>query len=243
MHHVSALRQQVIERVGALIETQFSLPESNVSLRIAQPRDFDALLDAAAGDPEQNLPYWAEIWPSGIALADEIMEYPNLLRGRRVLEIGSGLGVTAMAALMAGAELTVGDYSSESLLLCRYNALVNTAREPEAMQINWRVPSDDLRRLAGPGFPVVLAADVLYETRDIDPMLDLIDWLIAPGGLFWLAEPGRSVAERFNERAIELGWIDTMSFHAGPWPDPRDFNVAVTVHQMRRDARSRAGRR
>ncbi len=80
---------------------------------------------------------------------------------------------------------------------------------------------------------MVLAADVLYEKRDIEPMLDLIEWLVEPGGLFWLAEPGRNVAERFNERATERGWTDSMTFHAGPWPDPRDFNVSVTVHQMR----------
>ena len=67
-------------------------------------------------------------------------------------------------------------------------------------------------------------------------MLDLIEWLVEPGGVFWLAEPGRNVAERFNERATERGWTDSMTFHAGPWPDPRDFNVSVTVHQMRRAA-------
>ncbi len=237
MHQASSLRRELEERVGSLTETQFSLPESNVTLRIAQPLDFDALLDAAAGDPEQNLPYWAEIWPSGIALADEIMAHPDLIRGRRVLEIGSGLGVTAITALMADADLTVADYSPESLLLCRYNARSNTGREPKTLQINWRDPSGELRAAAGTGYPVVLAADVLYETRDIEPMLDLVSWLVAPDGLFWLAEPGRSVAERFNERAAELGWRDEMAFHAGPWPDPRDFNVAVTVHQLRRAAR------
>jgi predicted nicotinamide N-methyase len=234
MQQQRTLRQQLEERVGALNESSFPLPVSNVRLRITQPGDFESLLDAAAGDPEQNLPYWAEIWPSGIALADEIMAHRGLVRGLRVLEIGSGLGVTAIAALMAGADLTVADYSGDSLLLCRYNALQNTGREPSTVQINWRDPSPELRNLAGSGFPVVLAADVLYEKRDVDPLLDLIDWLVAPDGLLWLAEPGRNVAERFNERATEHGWKDEMSFHAGPWPDPRDFNVSVTIHRMRR---------
>ena len=234
MPETGRLRQEIEEAVGPLKSVDFALPISGVQMRITMPEDFEMLLDAAAGDPEQNLPYWAEIWPSGIALAEAIVAHPDLVRGRRVIEIGSGLGVTAGAALKAGAHLTVADYSPESLLLCRYNCLSNTSLEPDTMTLNWRDPSPEFRELVGSGFPVVLAADVLYETRDIEPMLDLIEWLVEPDGLFWLAEPGRNVAERFNERATECGWTDSVTFHAGPWPDPRDFNVAVTVHQMRR---------
>ncbi|HEX7102940.1 MAG TPA: methyltransferase domain-containing protein [Nitrolancea sp.] len=233
-NHVSSLYVDLVHRVGPCRDASFSLPDSGQALQLVQPVDFDALLEAAAGDPEQNLPYWAEIWPSGIALADELVAQPDMVRGQRVLEIGSGIGVTASVALMVGAELTVADYSPESLLLCRYNALVNSGREPETLQINWRDPSDELRTLAGSGFPVVLAADVLYESRDVEPLLDLVEWLVAPEGLLWLAEPGRNIAERFIEQATERGWRDTLSFHAGPWPDPRDTNVAVTVHQLRR---------
>jgi predicted nicotinamide N-methyase len=231
---LAVLESKVRGLVGACRDVAFALPASGREIRLAQPVDFDALLDAAAGDPEQNLPYWAEVWPSGIALADELLAQPVLVCGKRVLEIGSGIGVTAGIALDIGADLTVADYSPESLLLCRYNARVNSGREPAALQINWRDPSEELRTLAGAGFPVVLAADVLYESRDIEPLLDLVVWLVAPDGLLWLAEPGRNVAARFIEEATGRGWRDTLSFHAGPWPDPRDANVAVTVHQLRR---------
>lgn len=235
--HSASLHAELQQRVGSCRDVALTLPESGRELRLVQPEDLDALLDAAAGDPEQNLPYWAEIWPSGIALADELLAQPELVHGQRVLEIGSGIGVTASIALMVGADLTVADYSPESLLLCRYNALINSGREPDALQVNWRDPSDELHRLAGSGFPVVLAADVLYESRDVEPLLDLVDWLIAPDGLFWLAEPGRNVAERFIQQASDRGWSDALSFFAGPWPDPRDANVAVTVHQLRRGVR------
>ncbi len=237
MNRLESLRQQLSEKIGEMVETRFSLPESNVALRIAQPKEFELLLDAAAGDPEQNLPYWAEIWPSGIALADEVIAHPELIREQRVLEIGSGIGVTASVALMKDSNLIVADYSADSLVLNCLNSLTNSGREPATMQINWREPSRELRALAGSGFPVVLAADVLYEKRDIEPMLALVDWLVAPDGLFWLAEPGRNVAAQFVERIKELGWTDETSFHAGPWPDPRDFNVAVTVHRLRRGDR------
>ena len=223
------------ERIdGPLADVRLSLPRSGRRYEIAQPTDTEGLLDRAAADPEQNLPYWSEIWPSGIALADAIARRPSALRGKRVLEIGSGLGVTAIAALEAGAELTVADYSPESLLLCRHNALRNAGREPATLQINWRRPTAALFDLAGVGFPVLLAADVLYESRDVAPLLALLDRLVAPNGFLWLAEPGRPVATRFLDAAGEAGWHGTTRSHPGPWPDPKDDWVVVGIHKLRR---------
>ena len=69
-------------------------------MTISRPVDYDRLIDDAAADPEQNLPYWAELWPSGVALAGKITCDPRIVRGRRVLELGCGLGVTAVAAFV-----------------------------------------------------------------------------------------------------------------------------------------------
>ena len=210
------------------------LPRGDRTYRITRPPDMDLLLDRAVADPEQNLPYWSEIWPSGIALADAVLQRPDLVGGKRVLEIGSGLGVTAIAALEAGAALTVGDYAPEALLLCRYNALRNAGREPDVVRLNWRRPDRRALDVIGDGFPVVLAADVLYEGRDIDPLLALVDRVVAPGGLLLLAEPGRPVAARFFGAARLAGWRGTTESHPGPWLDPKDEGVVVGIHRLRR---------
>lgn len=218
----------------ALHDETVVIPGANRELAITRPSDTDALLDQAAGDPEQNLPYWAELWPSGIALAAAIFEQPDLVRGLPVLELGTGLGITAIAALDAGADLVVTDYSPESLVLASANTLRNTGREPQTHQMNWRDPETALLAGHPDGFPVVLAADVLYERRDIDPLLSLFERLVAPGGLLWLAEPGRPPASIFLESASRQGWtFSTITCH-GPWPDPKDQDVIARVHQMRR---------
>ncbi len=217
-----------------LAAQEIRLPRTGLAYTIYKPAAFDPLLDATAADPEQNLPYWAVTWPSGIALADTILSGQHELRGRRVLELGCGLGVTAAAAVAAGADLSVTDYATEALLLCRLNALHNAAREPRALQLNWRSPSSALFKLARPRFPIVLAADVLYESRDIDPLLALIDRLLAPAGQLWLAEPQRPVAQRFVAAATRRGWHDEFARHHGPWPDPEDAGVVVDVHRLRR---------
>lgn len=213
-------------------DIEVRLPGSGEDLAIIKPDDMDRLLDAVEDDPEQNLPYWAEIWPSGVALADEIVAEPDALAGRRVFEIGSGIGITAAAALRAGADLTVADYAAAALTLCRANALLNAGREPRTVRCNWRDPGDELLALAP--FPVVLAADVLYESRDVEPLLDLLEGLVAPGGLLWLAEPGRAVARRFVELAGQRGWHGESRTHAGPWHDPEDAGTVVTVYRLRR---------
>ena len=81
---------------------------------------------------------------------------------------------------------------------------------------------------------MVLAADVLYESRDIEPLLAFFKRIVAPGGLLWLAEPGRGVAERFLERAAQHGWAGSRDEHSGPWPDPKDEGVVVRLYQLRR---------
>jgi predicted nicotinamide N-methyase len=217
----------------ALIQREVVLPWTGRAYAITMPDDIDSLLDLVADDPEQNLPYWAELWPSGLALADLIEQSPELVRGQRVLELGCGLGLTAIAALGAGAALTVSDYALAAIELCRHNCETNAGALPEAMTMNWRNVAETRAAVGDRRFPVLLAADVLYERRDIVPLLVLVDELIEPGGAFWLAEPGRPVAAEFLALAAARGWRRRSRQHLGPWPDAADAGVVVGLHELR----------
>ena len=152
------------------------------------------------------------------------------------MELGAGLGVTAIAALQRGMSLLVTDYSPDSLALCALNTARNAGRTPVAMRVNWREPAPGFLQAVGEGFPLVLAADVLYEERDVSPLRELVDRVVAPGGELWLAEPGRQPARRFVDEMIHAGWNDDMMPCLGPWPDPEDNakGVVVRVHRMAR---------
>ena len=225
--------------LGKLRIERVAFPGMTHSVDVARPVDYDRLIDEAAADPEQHLPYWSEIWPSGVALAARIARQPGMVRGKRVLEIGCGLGVTAIAALHAGADLLVADYAPEALALCAHNTHSQVGRQPDCLRINWR---DEARAgvpaLAEP-FNVVLAADVLYERRDVEPLLAFTDRVVAAGGELWLAEPGRAPAARFLEMLQGRGWASESEHCSGPWPDPEDDRkgVVVSIHRLLRPDR------
>jgi predicted nicotinamide N-methyase len=231
-----AVRGLVAElaHTGALTQETVTIPGTHEAIQVVRPVETETLLDQNAADPEQNLPYWAEIWPSGIALAGAVAADPALVAGRPVLELGSGLGITSAVALAHGAALTATDYAPESLTLTRLTCRLHTGREPVTRRVNWRAPEAPLVQDGGAPWRVVLAADVLYEQRDIEPLLDLFARIVAPDGLVWLAEPGRRPAAVALERAGERGWRIASSTWAADWPDPKDAGVVVRVHQLRR---------
>jgi predicted nicotinamide N-methyase len=177
-----------------------------------------------------HMPYWALLWPSGMALAEALLASPEIVTQGRTLELGCGLGVTAVAALRAGATLWTADCFAEALAFCRYNTLRNTGRRPHPLLLDWRnVAGREACVAVGP-FAHVLAADVLYEPEDVAPLLDLVPRLLAPGGAFWLAEPGRRVSLAFTRAAAEHGWRDEPTEVERVWPHETK-PTRVNVHR------------
>lgn len=169
---------------------------------VARPRDSEALLDEDAFDKrDEYLPYWAELWPSAIALARVVAR--RSLEGRRVLELGCGLGLPGLAAAVGGARATVTDWAPEAIVAARDNAVRNGV-EVEALVCDWRA-ADAL--VARAPWDLVLLADVLYEERNVAPLLELLPRL---GGEVLLADPARATAAPFLEAAAERWRVTTV---------------------------------
>jgi predicted nicotinamide N-methyase len=228
--------QRSLRAVGPLRVERVELPGTTISLEMKRPSPPES------GD---QLPYWAEIWPSGIVLAGMIARDPERFQRQRVLELGPGVGVTAVIALRAGADLVVADAAPGCLALCALNAREQAGIAPKTLWLNWREPSPALFDAAGAGFSIVLAADVLYEREDVMPLVRLVSRILAPDGELWLAEPGRNEAGRFVESLGRRGWTDMSEECDSPWADPHDgMKDVVTVHRLRRSGkRSGAARR
>jgi len=234
------------ERIGRLkhwLDRQVTLEVEEVTLPISRRRysiakpdqaSKDRLFAAARADPDRQMPHWAKAWASGVALADVVVQRAEELAGHDVLELGAGLGTTACAILETGASLITADYSVLSLAHCRYNTLVNARRAARALRFNWRAPETPalLGTQSRGGFRLILAADVLYEGRDVFPLLRLIERLLTPDGMLWLAEPHRKTAQRFMNTVVQHGWESDSRAVYGPWPD--GTTDRVNVHFLRR---------
>src|SRR3954453_2909074 len=170
------------------------IPVNGRDLRLLRPRDAEALLDEHAFEHEEYLPYWAELWPSSLALARAIGG--RALKGARTLELGCGLGLPSIAAALAGGPVLATDWSSEAIRTTETNAALNGATL-ESLVCSWTEPAPLLERAP---WDLILAADVLYEQRNVDALLDLLPRL---GDDVWLADPGRVPAERFLAAAAD----------------------------------------
>ena len=82
------------------------------------------------------------------------------------------------------------------------------------------------------GFPLIIAGDVLYEGRDAEPLLNVVDRMLVEDGSLWLAEPVRRTAQRFLDSAAALGWEIESRQVSAEWPDAT--NGPVNLHFLRR---------
>lgn len=109
-----------------------------------------------------NPPYWGFCWGSGLALARWILDNPDSVRGKRVLDFGAGSGIVALACARAGARVAIAcDLDADALLACELNARLNGL--PLHLTEDYFAVTGEL--------DVIFAADVLYD-RDNRSFLD-----------------------------------------------------------------------
>jgi predicted nicotinamide N-methyase len=183
------------------VRHQLELPGGPLTLM--QPADAAELPDDGPVEWAPLVPYSTVLWRSGMALARELDGVE--LRGRRVVELGCGLGVPSLVAARAGAEVLATDADDEALELVERNAREN-GLSLETACVEWAAAEELVAR--GP-FDLVLAADVLYERVSVAPLLSLLPRL---GGEVWLADPGRPTTSMFleHERATANWTIETL---------------------------------
>jgi predicted nicotinamide N-methyase len=171
------------------------VPVGGQEVLLLRPRDYDAMLTEEAFEHEELLPYWAQLWPSGNLLAQVLAA--RQWRGRRILELGCGLGLASIVAARAGARVTATDWSEASVAATADNAARNGV-ELETLVADWEHPDELVARAP---WDLVIGADILYERRKADTLLDLLPRLTRE---VILADSHRVTAEPFFDAAV--GW-------------------------------------
>ncbi len=171
------------------------------AIEFALPRTPDALLDLPevqeANRVDDSMPYWATLWPAAETMS-RLLATAEWDQGTPVLEVGCGLGCVGIAGLLRGWNVHLTDGETATLAAARHNAALNGFPDARVDFLDWR-DSPSWR------YPVILACDVLYETRSHAPLLTMIETMLEADGCCWLADPGRTPLVPFVHMAVERG--------------------------------------
>ena len=167
--------------------TQVRRPSLVPEVRLHVADDVVALWEAmetAAGGAGEEPPFWAAAWPGGQALARCLLDGPATVAGRTVLDLGSGSGLVAIAAVLAGARrVLASDVDPFSRTAVGVNAGLNGVG-------GISVTGDVLGR-DPVGTDVVLAGDVCYDREMTERVLPFLDRARALGCEVYVGDPGR----------------------------------------------------
>jgi len=158
-----------------------------ISLYTAHPAS--GLTRLAGTDEDDEPPYWAYPWGGGIVLARHILDNPQIVRGRRVLDLGAGGGIVAIAAAKSGAaKVLAGEVDRVGRAALALNA--------EANGVAVEIIENDL--LFGPPPPVdlILVGDLFYEQALARRVVAFLDRCVESGIEALVGDPGRTTLPR-----------------------------------------------
>ncbi len=161
------------------------------------PANYEDLLDSpeVARRFKQNeyLPYWAQVWPASLLLAEAVAAWPPAGDDPpQVLEIGCGLGLVSLLMSHLGYRVVAADQDEDALAFVVESARRNRIPVPETRLLDWHKTGLDMT------FDRIVAADVLYETRHLRPVAEFVHDHLKPGGFALIADPNRFTAGEFD---------------------------------------------
>lgn len=213
----------------ATTETLLEVPGHRVRMtRVADSEALLADIEPITFTEDERLPYWAELWPSAVALSHYLVKHLDL-QGRRVLELGCGLGLVSVVAALQGARVLCTDHEEAALTFARRNARSNACSDVRFRLVDWRRPA--LRRR----YDCILAADVIYEARSFAPMVALLHRYLAKDGLAVIAEPGRVNAPPFFSLLKQRGFVYRRCTQRVQWDGLHRVSIYVIRHRASRN--------
>ncbi len=205
--------KEIVELPAASVSQPDGLPEipggwTNQSvtlggrtIELTQPARPDAFLDDPAVEAQHALtgymPYWAYLWPASYRMAAAVANPPWEV-GSHILELGAGVGLVGLASLVRGDRVTFSDYERLAVDLTLFNAKQN-GFQAEGLVLDWCHPPEQQ-------FDVIIGCELIYEDRNHEPLLGLLQTMLSPHGICWLGDAGRTKAERFYTLVPQYGF-------------------------------------
>jgi SAM-dependent methyltransferase len=164
----------------------------------------------AAGVSAAHWCLFGQLWPAGRVLAEAM--FHRDIAGRRVLELGCGLGLSSLVLSRKGADVTASDHHPLAEPFLRHNARINQLGMPQFCDLRWERHDLTLGR-----FDLIIASDVLYERNHAELLAGVMDRHAHPHAELLITDPGRGNSGPFNRRMDGQGYA--LSEVRGPFDD------------------------
>lgn len=208
------------------------------TIHIEIPADPERLLQDAVQAEAEGIrnadAYWGLLWDAAPRTADLLLSrtWPG---GLHALELGCGIGLTGIAGLLAGLQVTFSDLVPSAVQLAQRNAALSGFPAACGLVLDWREPPDQQ-------FDLLIASDVLYDAQNHLPLLKTLDAMLAADGTVWIGDAGRANLPLFIERARSAGWnleLFDQQFHPVSAPTHVQFQLLILNRCVTTESASR----
>jgi predicted nicotinamide N-methyase len=155
---------------------------------LLMPKFIEEYIDSQ--DPLHDFPLWAKAWEASWVLADFLAGLPAE-PGKRLIEIGCGLGLVGVVAASFGHKVIMTEHNPDAIEFARVNAEINHCADMEIIDLDWTSPG-----LYG-RFDYIVGSEVVYHEKDFEPLRNLFERLLEPGGEVILCEGVRRTSLDF----------------------------------------------
>lgn len=147
-------------------------------------------------DKETSFPFWAKIWASSLALTAYLKKNPDLVKGKRVLEIGAGIGLPSFSIAHLAESVLISDHAAAAVKLMENNIRHLGLENTTAMCLDWNHFPGDIKA------EVVLLSDINYAPEQFSSLLMLIHRFLAEGAVVIISTPQRMLGAPFVEALL-----------------------------------------
>lgn len=152
-----------------------------------------------AGISSATWSLFGQLWPAGALLAHAMERFH--IEGKRILELGCGIGLASLVLQRRGAEVVATDSHPLAEVFLAYNAALNALPAVNYRHVRWDQPLPALGQ-----FDVIVASDVLYERGHAELIAGLVERHALPDAEVLVADPGRGNSARFARLLGEQGF-------------------------------------
>lgn len=188
-----------------LIRTRYQTIEfGDVDIHVRTLRDNQQFSDADGaaeklGISSASWPIFGIVWPSGVVLANHMLTYD--IAGKRVLEVGCGIGLASLVLNRRLADITATDYHPEVEGFLLINAQLNGGAAIAFVRTGWGDPDSGMGL-----FDVIIGSDLLYEAEHVELLAAFIHRHAKADCDVLLVDPGRGNHARFSKRMVAAGF-------------------------------------